>query len=131
MLRGVMDHGTGVRARIRYGLHAPLGCKTGTTQNHSDGWFMGFTPTLVSGVWVGGEERSIHFDRMAIGQGANMSLPIWAMFMQKVYADTTLSYNQSEKFSIPRWFKANEGCIQEDTPESGQSTAELVAEISE
>ena len=85
----------------------------------------------MGGVWVGGEERSIHFDRMAIGQGANMSLPIWAMFMQKVYADTTLSYNQSEKFSIPRWFKANEGCIQDDTPEGGESTAELVAEISE
>ena len=131
MLRGVMDHGTGIRARIRYGLHAPLGGKTGTTQNHSDGWFMGFTPTLVSGVWVGGEERSIHFDRMAIGQGANMSLPIWAMFMKKVYADTTLSYNQSEKFSIPKWFKPNEGCQQEDTPEGEESTAELVAEISE
>ena len=62
---------------------------------------MGFTPSLVSGVWVGGEDRSIHFDRMAEGQGASMALPIYGLYMQKVYADKTLGYSQEEDFEIP------------------------------
>ena len=110
MLRNVMDHGTGVRARFRYGLKAPMGGKTGTSQNHSDGWFVGFTPSLVSGVWVGGEDRSIHFDNMRAGQGANMALPIWAIYMQKVYADEELGYSVEEQFDVPEWFDAEAGC---------------------
>ena len=110
MLRNVMDHGTGVRARFRYGLKAPMGGKTGTSQNHSDGWFVGFTPSLVSGVWVGGEDRSIHFDNMSAGQGANMALPIWALYMQKVYADEELGYDTEEQFDVPEWFDAEAGC---------------------
>ena len=110
MLRNVMDHGTGVRARLRYGLKAPMGGKTGTSQNNSDGWFVGFTPSLVSGVWVGGEDRSIHFDRMALGQGANMALPIFSLYMQKVYADPNLGYDTAEQFDIPAWFAPAQGC---------------------
>jgi penicillin-binding protein 1A len=110
MLQNVMDHGTGVRARFRYGLKAPMGGKTGTSQNHSDGWFVGFTPSLVSGVWVGGEDRSIHFDNMSAGQGANMALPIWSIYMQKVYADPELGYSAEEQFDIPDWFDAEAGC---------------------
>ena len=110
MLQNVMDHGTGVRARFRYGLKAPMGGKTGTSQNHSDGWFVGFTPSLVSGVWVGGEDRSIHFDNMTAGQGANMALPIWSIYMQKVYADPELGYSAEEQFDIPDWFDAEAGC---------------------
>lgn len=110
MLRNVMDHGTGVRARLRYGLKAPMGGKTGTSQNNSDGWFVGFTPSLVSGVWVGGEDRSIHFDRMALGQGANMALPIFSLYMQKVYADSNLGYDTAEQFDIPAWFDPAQGC---------------------
>ena len=110
MLRNVMDHGTGVRARFRYGLKAPIGGKTGTSQNHSDGWFVGFTPALVSGVWVGGEDRSIHFDNMSAGQGANMALPIWSIYMQKVYADETLGYSAEEQFDVPEWFDPEAGC---------------------
>lgn len=110
MLRNVMDHGTGVRARFRYGLKAPMGGKTGTSQNHSDGWFVGFTPSLVSGVWVGGEERSIHFDNMSAGQGANMALPIWAIYMQKVYANEELGYDPKEQFDVPDWFDPTAGC---------------------
>jgi penicillin-binding protein 1A len=101
ILRDVIDHGTGVRLRYRYGLTAPMGGKTGTTNDNSDGWFMGFTPSLITGTWVGGEERSICFDRMAIGQGANMALPIFAKFMKKVYADPHLPYNENETFSYP------------------------------
>ena len=110
MLRNVMDHGTGVRARFRYGLKSPMGGKTGTSQNHSDGWFVGFTPSLVSGVWVGGEDRSIHFDNMSAGQGANMALPIWAIYMQKVLADEELGYSVEEQFDVPEWFDAEAGC---------------------
>lgn len=97
MLRAVIDGGTGGRVR-RYGVSVPMGGKTGTTQNNSDGWFMGFTPKLSTGCWVGGEERSIHFDRMAQGQGATMALPICAMFLKKVYDDPDLGYSSSEQF---------------------------------
>ena len=110
MLRNVIDHGTGVRLRFRYNLRGPLGGKTGTTQNNSDGWFMGFTPSLVSGCWVGGEDRAIHFDTMAEGQGASMALPIFALYMQKVFADKELGYDEFEQFDVPDWFDPNAGC---------------------
>ena len=104
MLRAVINEGTGGRVRRLYHITADMGGKTGTTNNNSDGWFMGFTPSLVSGCWVGGEERDIHFDRMADGQGASMALPIWGIYMNKVYADKTLGYSQEEKFDIPDEF---------------------------
>lgn len=110
MLRAVVDHGTGVRLRFRYKINAPMGGKTGTTQNNSDGWFMGFTPSLVSGCWVGGEDRAVHFDSMAEGQGASMALPIYALYMQKIYADTELGYAPDEQFELPDWFDPNAGC---------------------
>lgn len=110
MLRNVVDHGTGVRLRFRYNLQAPMGGKTGTTQNNSDGWFVGFCPDLVSGAWVGGEDRSIHFDRMAQGQGAAMALPIFALYMQKVYADPELGILPTAQFDVPEWFDPNAGC---------------------
>lgn len=104
MLRSVIDGGTGGRVRFRYGIKAPMGGKTGTTQNNSDGWFMGFTPSLVSGCWVGGEERSIHFDRLTEGQGAAVALPIYGLYMQKVYADKTLGYSEEEDFDVPEQY---------------------------
>ena len=112
MLRAVMDHGSGVRVRYKYGIQAPMGGKTGTTNNNSDGWFMCFTPSLVNGAWVGGEDRAIHFDNLAQGQGASMALPICALYMQKVLSDSTLGYDPHEQFDIPTWFNPNEGCIQ-------------------
>lgn len=110
MMRSVVDGGTGGRIRGRYGLYMPMGGKTGTTNNNSDGWFMGYTPSLVSGVWVGGEDRSIHFDSMVEGQGASMALPIWALYMKKVLADTSIGYSAFEEFDVPATFNANEGC---------------------
>lgn len=104
MLRAVINEGTGGRIRRIYKITADIGGKTGTTQNNSDGWFMGFTPSLVTGCWVGGEERDIHFDRMSDGQGASMALPIWGLYMNKVYADETLPYTQADTFYIPRDF---------------------------
>lgn len=90
LLEGVVTGGTGVRLRYKYKLMNPMGGKTGTTQKHADGWFMGVTPDLVGGVWVGAEDRSIHFQNLANGQGASMALPIWAKFLLKVYADPRL-----------------------------------------
>lgn len=104
MLKGVVDGGTGGRLRRVYNLKGEMGGKTGTTNNNSDGWFMSFTPNLVAGCWVGGEERSIHFDRMAYGQGASMALPIHGIFYQKVYADKELNYKDDGVFDIPADF---------------------------
>jgi penicillin-binding protein 1A len=96
MMQGVVLNGTGCRLRYKYKLMMPIAGKTGTTQNHSDGWFMGITPDLVSGCWVGGEDRSIHFATMTEGQGASMALPIFAYYMQKVYADKKLNLYQGD-----------------------------------
>lgn len=104
MLRAVINEGTGGRVRRVYGIKADMGGKTGTTNNNSDGWFMGFTPNLVSGVWVGGEERDIHFDNMRDGQGAEMALPVWGLYMNKVYADKSLGYLQTDTFDIPHGY---------------------------
>ena len=101
LMEGVVQHGTGVRLRYKYKLNNPIAGKTGTTQNNSDGWFVGLTPDLVTGVWVGCEDRAAHFRSTALGQGANMSLPIWALYMQKVYADSTLDISQGA-FEMPR-----------------------------
>jgi penicillin-binding protein 1A len=100
LLKGVVQIGTGVRLRYRYKLMMPIAGKTGTTQNNSDGWFMGITPDLVSGCWTGAEDRAVHFDRTDMGQGASMALPIWAKYMQKVYADKTIKISK-EDFEKP------------------------------
>ena len=101
MLMSVVDNGTAGRLRYRYNFQGQIGAKTGTTNNNSDGWFIGFTPQLVSGCWVGGEDRDIHFDRGQMGQGATMALPIWAIFMKKVYADRSLGIDPMAKFDLP------------------------------
>lgn len=112
MLRAVINEGTGGRVR-RYGITADMGGKTGTTNDNSDAWFMGFTPSLVSGCWVGGDERDIHFGRMTYGQGAAAALPIWALYMKKVYDDPTLGYDQQETFKLPQGF---DPCAGSETP---------------
>ena len=101
MLLNVVDGGTGNRVRrAPYNITAQMGGKTGTTNYNADGWFMGFTPELVSGVWVGGDERYIHFNNMANGQGAAMALPIYGLYMSKVYADPSLPYSQNTTFDV-------------------------------
>jgi len=103
-LQAVVNEGTARRLRFKYNFKGEIGGKTGTTNRNSDAWFMGFTPELVSGCWVGGEDRDIHFDSMSMGQGATMALPIWAYFMQKVFADHRLGYTQNATFAIPNGF---------------------------
>jgi penicillin-binding protein 1A len=96
LMKGVVQIGTGSRLRYRFKLNMPIAGKTGTTQNNSDGWFMGITPDLVSGCWTGAEDRAVHFDNTLYGQGAEMALPIWAKYMQKVYADKSIKLTQSD-----------------------------------
>lgn len=103
MLRAVVNEGTGGRVR-RLGVKADMGGKTGTTNYNADGWFMGFTPSLVSGCWVGGENRDIHFDTMLHGQGASMALPIWTKYMVKVLGDKSLGYDENETFQLPEGY---------------------------
>lgn len=101
ILLNVVDSGTGKSLRGHYGLHGEMGGKTGTTNANSDSWFIGFTPELVTGVWVGGEERYIHFNSMAYGQGAKAALPIYGLYMKKVYSNPELGYSQDAKFEFP------------------------------
>lgn len=100
MLKSVVDGGSGGRLRWRYNLTAPMGGKTGTTNDNADAWFIGITPELVSGVWTGAEDRGISFASMAEGQGAQAALPVFALYMQKIYADTTLHYTKDD-FPLP------------------------------
>ena len=103
-LQAVVNEGTARRLRFKYNFTGEIGGKTGTTNRNADAWFMGFTPELVSGCWVGGEDRDIHFDSTSMGQGATMALPVWAYFMQKVFADHRLGYSQSATFALPDGF---------------------------
>ncbi|MGL5938202.1 MAG: transglycosylase domain-containing protein [Phocaeicola sp.] len=122
MLRAVINEGTGGRVR-RYGIKADAAGKTGTTNNNSDGWFMGFTPSLVSGAWVGGEDRDIHFDGMVDGQGAAMALPIWTLYMKKVYQDQSLGYSEEERFELPENFDpCKDSLLEEESTENSYST---------
>lgn len=96
LMKGVVESGTSIRLRYKYGIVNPVAGKTGTTQNQSDGWFMGITPDLTTGIWVGAEDRSVHFRTITLGQGANMALPIWALYMLKVYADPSLGISMGD-----------------------------------
>jgi penicillin-binding protein 1A len=103
LMKGVVQSGTGIRLRSYYGFKNPIAGKTGTTQKQSDGYFMGITPDLTTGVWVGAEDRSVHFRSTKLGQGSHTALPIWAGYMKKVYADKSLNISQGDfpKPNIP------------------------------
>ena len=122
MLKGVVEEGTGVRMRYKYGLNNPIGGKTGTTNDNSDGWFMGITPQLVGGVWTGCEDRAIHFRSTNLGEGANTALPIFALFLKKVYADNSLGIKKGD-FSPPKGGNTiTLDCNQYQNQESGKSS---------
>jgi len=124
LMRGVVDSGTGGRMRHRYKIYAPMGGKTGTTNMNSDGWFVGYTPSLTFGSWVGGEERDIHFAATANGQGSNSALPIAAYFLQKMYADPSLHYSPTENFVVPSNF--NPCATYDEDFEGGDEIEEVV-----
>lgn len=101
MLEGVINNGTASKLRYQYKLNNDIAGKTGTTQSHADGWFIGITPSLVAGVWVGADDPSIHFRSLQLGQGANMALPIWGLFMQKVNKDPAFKEMARAQFAEP------------------------------
>ena len=126
MMKGVTEFGTGARLRSNwtsggslitgfpYNFTNPIAGKTGTTQNQSDGWFIGIVPNLIAGAWVGGEDRATHFWGIDKGQGATMALPIWALFMKKCYADTTLHVSKDD-FERPAVMTINLDCSKQST----------------
>ncbi len=114
LMKGVINEGTGTRIRSVYKINSELAGKTGTTNNHSDGWFIGVSPELVSGAWVGGEERSIRFRYITLGQGASLALPIWGLYMQKVYDDPKLPYSRDAKFERPSNLSVEIDCAEYD-----------------
>ena len=109
LMQGVVNSGTGVRLRSKYGLKGEIAGKTGTTNDQSDGWFIGYTPSLTAGVWVGAEDRQVHFESLALGGGSNMALPIWGLFMKKVLADGTLGVSEADRF-VPSGVKLELNC---------------------
>jgi len=113
LLQGVVNRGTGIRMRLTYELRSEMGGKTGTTQNHSNGWFMGVLPNLVGGVWSGWEDQGIHFVDITKGQGANMALPVFGLFLQKLYADPELGIMEADVFEEPPGFDMELDCESE------------------
>jgi penicillin-binding protein 1A len=122
LMKGVVESGTGMRLRFKYGIDNPVAGKTGTTQNQSDGWFMGITPDLVSGVWTGCEDRAAHFRSLDLGQGANMALPIWAYYMRKVYADPTLGISKRDFVAPLKPLKVSFDCDTYVEPKKKKNT---------
>ena len=110
LMQGVVNSGTGVRLRAKYGLKGEIAGKTGTTNDQSDGWFIGYTPSLTAGVWVGAEDRQVHFESLSLGGGSNMALPIWGLFMQKVMKDGTLGVYETDRFIAPPGIALNLNC---------------------
>ncbi len=120
LMEGVVKQGTAGRLRWKYNLHGSIAGKTGTTQNHSDGWFMGIVPNLVAGVWVGAEDRSVRFQTIGLGQGANMALPIYGLFLEKVYQDGHLGINPNDQWEKPlRLMNINLDCNDPNIKQDG------------
>ncbi len=118
LMEGVVNSGTAVRLRLKYELKGDIGGKTGTTNDQSDGWFIGYTPTLTAGGWVGGEDRQVHFDNLSLGGGANMALPIWGIFMSKVMKDGTLGVSEYDRFIAPAGMHLDLNCDGSDNDAS-------------
>ena len=110
LMQGVVNSGTGIRLRAKYGLKGEIAGKTGTTNDQSDGWFIGYTPSLTAGVWVGAEDRQVHFESLSLGGGSNMALPIWGIFMKKVVEDGTLGIYETDRFVAPPGISLNLNC---------------------
>lgn len=121
LMEGVVNQGTAGRLRWRYSLQGPIAGKTGTSQNHSDGWFMGIVPNLVAGTWVGAEDRSVRFQEIGMGQGANMALPVYALFLDKVFKDGKLGVNPTDAWDKPlRLMEVNLDCDELLDTQNGQ-----------
>ena len=122
LMQGVVNSGTGSRIRSVYALRGQIGGKTGTTNDNSDGWFIGYTPTVTAGIWVGAEDRQVHFQSTALGGGSNMALPIWGIWMKKVLADGTLGVSEADVFAAPPGMNLDLSCTGGDS--DARETAE-------
>ncbi len=128
LMQGVVNEGTAGRLKWKYQLEGELAGKTGTTNDQSDGWFIGYTPKLTAGVWVGAEDRQVHFESLYYGGGANMALPIWGLFMQKVYKDKSIGIGKDDKFVPPLGWNLDLQCTGADTDLSNTGATKKVEE---
>ena len=119
-----MTGGTAVRLRFKYQLTGEIAGKTGTTNDQSDGWFIGYTPVLTAGIWVGAEDRQVHFESLSLGGGSNMALPIWGIFMNKVLKDGTLGITGDEKFMAPAGMHLDLNCDGSDADAVSETSAD-------
>lgn len=124
LMQGVVSEGTASRLKWKYGLEGELAGKTGTTNDQSDGWFIGYVPKLTAGVWVGAEDRQVHFESLYYGGGSNMALPIWGIFMQKVYKDKSIGIGKDDVFVPPLGWEMNLGCTGSDSDFGGISNGD-------
>ena len=134
LMEGVINEGTGTRLRSVYGLKGEIAGKTGTTNDNSDGWFIGYTPEITAGVWVGGEDRQVHFNSLALGSGSNMALPIWGIWMKKCLADPDTYLHESAMFQAPATGGPNLACDGQGTFLGGHgndSNTDIVGQDSE
>lgn len=125
LMQGVVNNGTAGRLRSVYRLQGQIAGKTGTTNDNSDGWFIGYTPSITAGIWTGGEDRQVHFESLALGGGSNMALPIWGIWMKKIIADGTLGISEKDAFIAPAGVSVNLNCTGGD---SDARVAEQAAE---
>lgn len=123
LMSGVINHGTGYRLRGTYGLTGEIAGKTGTTNDNSDGWFIGYTPTITAGIWVGGEDRQIHFNSLALGSGANMALPIWGIWMKKCLADGSVGISAEDRFVAPAGMTLDLSCTGDEHDDATETIA--------
>jgi penicillin-binding protein 1A len=128
LMQGVVNQGTGSRLRTRFGLKGDMAGKTGTTNDNSDGWFIGYTPKITAGVWVGGEDRMVHFKELAQGSGSATALPIWGIFMKKCLADPTLGYSEYDRFEAPGGLTLDLSCTGGDIETEEEQEVEPAAE---
>ena len=110
LMQGVVNEGTAARLRGKYALKGPISGKTGTTNDHADGWFIGYTPKICAGGWVGGENPQIHFQSLALGGGSNMALPIWGIWMKKIMEDGTLGISENDSYAVPAGVQTEYNC---------------------
>lgn len=127
LMQGVVQNGTAVRLKWKYGLKGEIAGKTGTTNDQSDGWFIGYTPKITAGVWVGAEDRQVHFETLSLGGGSNMALPIWGIWMKKVIEDGTLGISPDDRFTAPPGMHLNLDCDGSDS-DAARMTSQDAAE---
>ncbi|MCI2081780.1 MAG: transglycosylase domain-containing protein [Bacteroidales bacterium] len=130
LMEGVVNEGTAARLRSVYDIQGEVAGKTGTTNDQADGWFIGYTPKVTAGIWVGAEDRQVHFESLALGSGSNMALPIWGLFMQKCQKDGTRGISKDDAFIAPPGFNISLDCSGSDSDISGHGKDNTASEES-